>query len=130
MSLELPAQQYNSDSTVLTTYLSSTAHNTLDENSHYLYGVRANGSSPGSPPVVTSSGHAGNMLVVPQPTLLSTKLPGGHAPMPPGYLTGGPAGVANNTGRKYQCKMCPQVSSMCAEANDGPGARFWPWIRK
>ena len=83
----------------------------MEENNHYLYGARANGTSPGSPPTVTSSGHAGNMLVVPQPTLLTSKLPTGHPTMPSGYLpTGAPVGATNNTGRKYQCKMCPQVS--------------------
>jgi len=91
------------------------AHNTLDENNHYLYGVRANGTSPGSPPTVTSSGHPANMLVVPQPTLLTSKLPGGHAPMPPGYLTGAPGVTINNTGRKYQCKMCPQMFASKAD---------------
>ncbi|KAF0312302.1 hypothetical protein FJT64_016907 [Amphibalanus amphitrite] len=87
------------------------AHNPLDENNPYLYGARANGTSPGSPPVVTSSGHAGNMLVVPQPSLLTSKLPTGHPTMPSGYLpAGAPVGATNNTGRKYQCKMCPQVT--------------------
>ncbi|XP_043234684.1 zinc finger protein squeeze-like [Amphibalanus amphitrite] len=92
------------------------AHNPLDENNPYLYGARANGTSPGSPPVVTSSGHAGNMLVVPQPSLLTSKLPTGHPTMPSGYLpAGAPVGATNNTGRKYQCKMCPQMFASKAD---------------
>lgn len=69
---------------------------------HSLYGShgnRANSTSSGSPPVSTPSS-SGSMLVVPQPISAATKGPGA------------PSGVATNgTGRKYQCKMCPQVSS-------------------
>lgn len=68
---------------------------------HSLYGShgnRANSTSSGSPPVSTPSS-SGSMLVVPQPISAASK---GH---------GAPPGVATNgTGRKYQCKMCPQVS--------------------
>ncbi|XP_055929041.1 zinc finger protein rotund-like isoform X6 [Argiope bruennichi] len=67
---------------------------------HNLYGShgnRANSTSSGSPPVSTPSS-SGSMLVVPQPISAATKGPGA------------PSGVATNgTGRKYQCKMCPQI---------------------
>ncbi|XP_042899856.1 zinc finger protein 362 isoform X4 [Parasteatoda tepidariorum] len=67
---------------------------------HSLYGThgnRANSTSSGSPPVSTPSS-SGSMLVVPQPISAATKGPGA------------PSGVATNgTGRKYQCKMCPQI---------------------
>ncbi|GFS67511.1 zinc finger protein rotund [Trichonephila clavipes] len=67
---------------------------------HNLYGShgnRANSTSSGSSPVSTPSSNE-SMLVVPQPISAATK---DH---------GAPSGVAtNDTGRKYQCKMCPQI---------------------
>lgn len=57
--------------------------------SHALYGGHG-GRANTSPPVA----HSQAMLVVPQPVKSAG---GGHT---------------NGTGRKYQCKMCPQVSFM------------------
>lgn len=83
----------------LTHHVPSAGSNIVDENrsgpsaldaspmSHGLYGSHAGRGANTSPPVA----HSQAMLVVPQPV----KGAGGHA---------------NGTGRKYQCKMCPQVS--------------------
>ncbi|KAG8201132.1 hypothetical protein JTE90_028797 [Oedothorax gibbosus] len=68
---------------------------------HSLYGShgnRANSTSSGSPPVSTPSS-SGSMLVVPQPISAASK----GAGAPPGVATNGTGG------RKYQCKMCPQI---------------------
>jgi len=53
----------------------------------------SNSNSPGNLHGQQSS----TLLVVPQP-INATKIS---------------TGISNNTGRKYQCKMCPQVSMTC-----------------
>ncbi|KAK3854910.1 hypothetical protein Pcinc_038652 [Petrolisthes cinctipes] len=63
--------------------------------------ARSNGSaSSASPPTVSTP----SMLIVPQP-INAAKMP----PTPPGLGQNPPN---NGTARKYQCKMCPQVSTV------------------
>ena len=97
----------------LTSYLTSAAAPApVEEGGHQLYAPRLNGSPPVAPP----NGQPGNMLVVPQPAFLTSKLAAGGHPMQPGH-PGHPGGHPGHTnglavpGRKYQCKMCPQVST-------------------
>ena len=79
-----------------------------------LYGHRSNSSASSSPPAAGTgaasngtNGAASGMLVVPQP-INAAKMGGG------GSSTGGGHHIGQNgtTGRKYQCKMCPQVSHL------------------
>ncbi|XP_076306542.1 uncharacterized protein LOC143223043 isoform X6 [Tachypleus tridentatus] len=65
---------------------------------HNMYGNHGNGNS-GSPPV-SSPSSGSSMLVVPQPINAVTKSPAS--------INSGNA-ATNGTGRKYQCKMCPQI---------------------
>lgn len=60
-----------------------------------LYGGQGNLRGPSSNSPGNLHGQPSTLLVVPQP-LNATKI----AP-----------GLPNGSGRKYQCKMCPQVSS-------------------
>lgn len=68
----------------------------------YSSAPRSNSSSSSSPPSVTTATSSASMLVVPQP-INATKMSSGVPPT----LSQQPS--ANGTGRKYQCKMCPQV---------------------
>ena len=85
-----------------------------------LYGHRSNSSASSSPPATSQSGQTG--LVVPQP-INAAKGGGGGGPGHPGGQ--GASGNNNHTGghihshpsngssgRKYQCKMCPQVGKV------------------
>ena len=79
-----------------------------------LYGHRSNSSASSSPPAASAASNAGNGtasgggsnnnggLVVPQPINAAKMGSGG------GMAHGGGA-----SGRKYQCKMCPQVRKCC-----------------
>ena len=85
-----------------------------------LYGHRSNSSASSSPPATSQSGQTG--LVVPQP-INAAKGGGGGGP---GHAGGQGASGNNNhsgghihshpsngsSGRKYQCKMCPQVGKV------------------
>ena len=78
-----------------------------------LYGHRSNSSASSSPPATSGAGQTG--LVVPQPI---------NAAKGQGQTGGHQAGQNNNSGhihshpsngasgRKYQCKMCPQVGKV------------------
>lgn len=59
---------------------------------HNLHGAHASGNRSNNQSPATPSGQ--QMLVVPQPVKSSNSL----------------SSATNGTGRKYQCKMCPQVS--------------------
>ncbi|XP_076365377.1 uncharacterized protein LOC143254306 isoform X5 [Tachypleus tridentatus] len=63
---------------------------------HSMYSSHGNG---GSPPV-SSPSSSGSMLVVPQPINAVSKHPGSMNTS---------SSANNGTGRKYQCKMCPQI---------------------
>ena len=65
-----------------------------------LYGRSASNASSASPPAVTSTSSVGG-LIVPQPLPAIAK---GQS------HTASQNGGGGNTSRKYQCKMCPQVS--------------------
>ena len=82
-----------------------------------LYGHRSNSSASSSPPATSQSGQTG--LVVPQP-INAAKGGQGH-----GGQAASAASAGNNngghihshpsngsSGRKYQCKMCPQVGKV------------------
>ncbi|XP_013774586.2 zinc finger protein rotund-like isoform X1 [Limulus polyphemus] len=70
------------------------------QNMYGSHGHRNNSSSnSGSPPISTHT-PSNSMLVVPQPINAVGK-------SPPGLNTANAA--SNGTGRKYQCKMCPQI---------------------
>ena len=78
-----------------------------------LYGHRSNSSASSSPPAglgQSGQGQDGG-LVVPQP--INAKHHGGH------HANGGGGG---GSGRKYQCKMCPQVGKVSdtQKINKGP----------
>ena len=75
-----------------------------------LYGHRSNSSASSSPPATSGSGQTG--LVVPQPINAAK---GGHGQGASGNNNSGhihthPSNGAS--GRKYQCKMCPQVGKV------------------
>ena len=79
----------------------------VEEAGHQLYAPRLNGS----PPVMPPGAQPANMLMVPQPAFFTSKLTAGGGAGQPGAA--GHTGHANGlaaAGRKYQCKMCPQVS--------------------
>ena len=80
-----------------------------------LYGHRSNSSASSSPPATSGSGQTG--LVVPQP-INAAKGPGQSGNSAAGHHSGnnnsGHITHPSNgsTGRKYQCKMCPQVGKV------------------
>jgi len=82
-----------------------------------LYGHRSNSSASSSPPATSgSTGQTG--LVVPQPINAAKGGQGaGHGQGASG--NGGPGHIHHShpsngsSGRKYQCKMCPQVGKVC-----------------
>jgi len=72
-----------------------------------LYGHRSNSSASSSPPATSQSGSGQTGLVVPQPVKGGNN--GNHAAVGNnngGHLHSHPSN--GSTGRKYQCKMCPQ----------------------
>ena len=82
-----------------------------------LYGHRSNSSASSSPPATSGSGQTG--LVVPQP--INAAKGQGQSGNSAGH--GGQSGNNNSghihshpsngsSGRKYQCKMCPQVGKV------------------
>ena len=90
-----------------------------------LYGHRSNSSASSSPPPPGNPGNdsAGTNggLVVPQPINAAKGGHGGHSH----HLShgqhghhghhmghGGPVATNGSAGRKYQCKMCPQVGKV------------------
>ena len=82
-----------------------------------LYGHRSNSSASSSPPAATSgAGQTG--LVVPQPINAAAK--GGQGGGGGGGQSGAGGGAGHqhshtsngSSGRKYQCKMCPQVGKV------------------
>jgi len=88
-----------------------------------LYGHRSNSSASSSPPATSQSGQTG--LVVPQP-INAAKGGQGH-----GGQAASAASAGNNngghihshpsngsSGRKYQCKMCPQVGKVFSSKAD------------
>ena len=75
-----------------------------------LYGHRSNSSASSSPPATSGSGQTG--LVVPQP-INAAKGGQGHAQGATGnggHIHTHPSN--GSSGRKYQCKMCPQVGKV------------------
>ena len=77
-----------------------------------LYGHRSNSSASSSPPATSQSGQTG--LVVPQP-INAAKGGQGHGQGASGNNNSGhihshPSN--GSSGRKYQCKMCPQVGKV------------------
>ncbi|XP_043245236.1 zinc finger protein rotund-like isoform X2 [Amphibalanus amphitrite] len=84
----------------------------VEEAGHQLYAPRLNGSPPVAPP----GGQPANMLVVPQPAFFTSKLAAGGPGGQPGLTghTGSTNGLAG-AGRKYQCKMCPQMFASKAD---------------
>ena len=77
-----------------------------------LYGHRSNSSASSSPPATSGSGQTG--LVVPQP-INAAKGGQGHGQGASGNNNSGhihshPSN--GSSGRKYQCKMCPQVGKV------------------
>ena len=91
-----------------------------------LYGHRSNSSASSSPPAhggpVNDSGGANGGLVVPQPINAAKGGHGGHSHHGShgnhGHHAhhhmshGGPGTTNGSAGRKYQCKMCPQVGKV------------------
>ena len=79
-----------------------------------LYGHRSNSSASSSPPATSGSGQTG--LVVPQPINAAKGGQPGHVQVASG--NGGPGHIHHShpsngsSGRKYQCKMCPQVGKV------------------
>ncbi|KAF4514018.1 hypothetical protein B566_EDAN017118 [Ephemera danica] len=76
---------------------------------------RSSSSTSSSPPIPGGGPGTGpgGMLVVPQPINASAKMPSPATPAPSTPHTPqhqGASGAVN--GRKYQCKMCPQVSDI------------------
>ncbi|XP_043221642.1 zinc finger protein rotund-like [Amphibalanus amphitrite] len=84
----------------------------VEEAGHQLYAPRLNGSPPVAPP----GGQPANMLVVPQPAFFTSKLAVGGPGGQPGLTghTGSTNGLVG-AGRKYQCKMCPQMFASKAD---------------
>ena len=76
-----------------------------------LYGHRSNSSASSSPPATSGSGQTG--LVVPQPVKGGQGQGNGNGSS--GHIHSHPSN--GSSGRKYQCKMCPQV-----------GKVSWIWI--
>ena len=86
-----------------------------------LYGHRSNSSASSSPPAhggTDGSGGANGGLVVPQP--INAKgghshhgSHGNHGHHPHHHMSHSGNGTTNGSGgRKYQCKMCPQVGKV------------------
>lgn len=77
-----------------------------------LYGHRSNSSASSSPPATSGSGQTG--LVVPQPINAAKGGPGhgqgASGNNNSGHIHSHPSNGAS--GRKYQCKMCPQVGKV------------------
>ena len=68
----------------------------LDDGQHMsVYGHRSSSSTSSSPPVAAAASSGNGMLVVPQPVKGSQQVNGSSS---------------TSSGRKYQCKMCPQVT--------------------
>lgn len=96
-----------------------------DQHMSGLYGHRSNSSASSSPPApggpgINSSGANGG-LVVPQPINAAKVGHGGHSHHgshgqhghhPHHMSHGGPGATNGSAGRKYQCKMCPQVGKV------------------
>jgi hypothetical protein len=75
-----------------------------------LYGHRSNSSASSSPPATSQSGQTG--LVVPQPINAAKGGQGGghQGNNNSGHIHTHPSN--GSSGRKYQCKMCPQVGKV------------------
>ena len=85
-----------------------------------LYGHRSNSSASSSPPATSGSGQTG--LVVPQP--INAAKGQGQSGNSAGHQSGNnnsghihshPSN--GSSGRKYQCKMCPQVGKVSGQQN-------------
>jgi hypothetical protein len=97
-----------------------------DQHMSGLYGHRSNSSASSSPPAhggpVNDSGGANGGLVVPQPINAAKGGHGGHSHhgshgnhghhVHHHMSHGGPGTTNGSAGRKYQCKMCPQVGKV------------------